>query len=83
VRVASISVILFLIGVDRIDVKGMRRVFALRRSEFWVAQITTGMVVVVGVKQGIVLAIVLSLIDHTRRGYRPRNLVLTPTSLGT
>jgi len=32
--------------------------------------------VFVGVEQGIVLAIVLSLFDHTRRGYRPKNTVL-------
>src|SRR5215510_16516492 len=40
------------------------------------------MVVFVGVEQGILLAIVLSLIDHTRRGYRPKNVVLVPGELG-
>ena len=36
----------------------------------------------VGVEQGIILAIVLSLIDHTRRGYRPKNAVLVPAESG-
>jgi len=79
---AVLSAVVFLIGVDLIDLKGMRSIFAQRRSEFWVALITTLMVVFVGVEQGIILAIVLSLIDHTRRGYRPKNVVLVPTELG-
>jgi hypothetical protein len=38
--------------------------------------VTTLTVVIVGVEQGILLAIVLSLVDHTRYGYRPKNAVL-------
>jgi MFS superfamily sulfate permease-like transporter len=60
----------------------MQRIFSERRSEFWVALITALMVVFVGVEQGILLAIVLSLIDHTRRGYRPKNAVLVPAESG-
>jgi SulP family sulfate permease len=80
---AVLSAVVFLIGIDLIDLKGMRSVYAQRRSEFWVALITTLMVVFVGVEQGILLAIVLSLIDHTRRGYRPKNIVLVPAGSGT
>ena len=79
---AVLSAIVFLIGIDLIDIKGMRSVFEQRRSEFWVALITALMVVFVGVEQGIILAIVLSLIDHTRRGYRPKNVVLVPAESG-
>ncbi len=79
---AVLSAVVFLIGVDLIDVKGMRSIFSQRRSEFWVALITMLMVVLVGVEQGIILAIVLSLIDHTRRGYRPKNVVLVPAASG-
>jgi SulP family sulfate permease len=79
---AVLSAIVFLIGVDLIDVKGMRSIYEQRRSEFWVALITALMVVFVGVEQGIILAIVLSLIDHTRRGYRPKNVVLVPSETG-
>jgi SulP family sulfate permease len=60
----------------------MRSIFEQRLSEFWVALITAFMVVFVGVEQGILLAIVLSLIDHTRRGYRPRNALLVPNTTG-
>jgi MFS superfamily sulfate permease-like transporter len=79
---AALSAIVFLIGIDLIDIKGMRGIFAQRRSEFWVALITALVVVLVGVEQGIILAIVLSLIDHTRRGYRPKNVVLMPAVSG-
>ena len=79
---AVLSAVVFLIGLDLIDINGMKRIFDQRRSEFWVALITAAMVVFVGVEQGIILAIVLSLIDHTRRGYRPKNVVLVPSESG-
>jgi len=80
---AVLSAVVFLIGVDLIDVKGMRDILRARPWEFWVALITTLIVVLVGVEQGILLAIVLSLIVHTRHGYRPKNLVLVPGESGT
>jgi SulP family sulfate permease len=75
---AALSAIVFLIGVGLIDLAGMRRVFEQRRSEFWLALVTALTVVFVGVEQGILLAIALSLVDHTRHGYRPKNAVLVP-----
>ena len=80
---AVLSAIVFLIGIELIDIKGMYRIFLQRRSEFWVALITALIVVFVGVEQGILLAIVLSLIDHTRRGYRPKNYLLVPAGPNT
>jgi SulP family sulfate permease len=79
---AVLAAVVFLIGIDLIDLRGMRNIFVQRRSEFWVALITALMVVFVGVEQGILLAIVLSLIDHTRRGYRPKNAVLVRSGTG-
>ena len=79
---AALSAIVFLIGIGLIDIAGMRKVFAQRRSEFWVALITALTVVIVGVEQGILLAIALSLIEHTRHGYRPKNSVLVPDASG-
>jgi SulP family sulfate permease len=79
---AVLSAIVFLIGVDLVDIKGMYSIYTQRRSEFWVALITALMVVFVGVEQGILLAIALSLIEHTRHGYRPRNALITPGGSG-
>ncbi|MGD0958419.1 MAG: SulP family inorganic anion transporter [Methylomonas sp.] len=77
-----LSAVVFLIGIDLIDVKGMHSIFVRRRSEFWVALATALMVVFIGVEQGILFAIVLSLIVHTRRGYRPKNALLVPSESG-
>jgi len=79
---AALSAIVFLIGIGLINLAGMRRVYEQRRAEFWVALATTLTVVVVGVQQGILLAIALSLIEHTRYGYRPKNAVLVPGESG-
>jgi len=73
---AVLSAIVFLIGVDLIDLRGMRRVYVQRRSEFWIAAITAVTVAFVGVEQGILLAMVLSLVEHTRHGYHPKNALL-------
>ncbi|MGC2423303.1 MAG: SulP family inorganic anion transporter [Nitrospirota bacterium] len=71
-----LSAVVFLIGIELIDVKGMRKIWVQRPSEFWVALITAIVVVVAGVEQGIILAMVLSLIEHVRRSYRSRNVVI-------
>ena len=79
---AVLAAIVFLIGVELVDVKGMRRIFHERPYEFWVALITAASVVFVGVEQGILLAILLSLIIHTRHGYKPKNTLLMTTQDG-
>jgi SulP family sulfate permease len=56
-----------------IDVRGMRAILRERPWEFWVALLTTTVVVGWGVGEGIVLAMSLSLVAHTRHGYRPKN----------
>jgi MFS superfamily sulfate permease-like transporter len=79
---AVLSSIVFLIGVELVDIQGMRRVRFARPREFWVALFTAAVVVVVGVEQAIVVAMALSLISHTRRGYDPHNSVLVPSPRG-
>ncbi len=79
---AALSAVVFLIGVKLIDVKGLATIFRQARSEFWVAVATATVVVVIGVEQGIIFAMVLSLVDHTRRGYRPKNSVIVKTDTG-
>ena len=73
---AVLSAIVFLVAVKMIDVRGMRRIFIEARAEFWVALLTAATVVVIGVEQGILLAMVLSLLDHVRRGYRGNNAII-------
>ncbi len=76
--IAVLSSVVFLIGVELVDVRGMRAILAVRRDEFLIAALTGAAVVFVGVEQGIVLAIVLSILDHLRYSYNPRNIVLLP-----
>lgn len=74
---AVLAAVVFLIGVELVDIDGMRGIWAVRKDEFVIAAATAAMVVVLGVEQGVVLAIVLSILDYVRRGYRPsRNLVI-------
>ena len=74
---AVLSSVVFLIGVKLIDIKGMREILQLRKGEFNVALATAIVVVVIGVEQGIILAIVLSLLLHVRRHYAPVDRVIT------
>jgi sulfate permease, SulP family len=79
---AVLASIVFLIGVELVDVTGMKRVYRSRLDEFVVAAITAAAVVIAGVEQGIVLAIVLSVIDHLRVGYHPNDTYVIPTPSG-
>jgi high affinity sulfate transporter 1 len=72
----ALAAIIFRIGFDLVNVGALREIYAARRSEFWIALVTALVVVFVGVEQSILLAIVLSLLDHTRQGYRPHNALL-------
>jgi SulP family sulfate permease len=73
---AVLSAVVFLIGIELVDYFGMRKIYAQRKAEFWVALITALVVIFIGVEQGILLAIVLSILFHTRHGYKPKNSVL-------
>jgi sulfate permease, SulP family len=75
---AVLAAVVFYIGVELIDITGMRSILVQRRSEFWVALITAATVVFIGVEAAIFLAIVLSLLEHVRYGYQPKNAVLAP-----
>lgn len=75
---AVLAAIVFLIGLKLIDIQGMRAIFSTHREEFYLALVTTATVVFIGVKEGIVLAIILSLILHVRHSYRPHSAIIIP-----
>jgi sulfate permease, SulP family len=79
---AALAAVVFLIAVELIDVKGLRRIRACRKREFAVALLTTVAVVALGVEEGIVLAIVASIVDHLRHSYSPFNSVLVKSPAG-
>jgi high affinity sulfate transporter 1 len=79
---AALAAVVFVIAVELIDLRGMRRILAIRKHEFAVALLTMAAVVVLGVEYGIVLAIIASIIDHLRHSYHPLNCVLVKSAEG-
>jgi len=73
---AVLAGIVFLIGLSLVDIAGMRIVAKARRSEFVIALVTAIVVCAVGVEQGIILAIVVSILDLVRRQYKPKDFVV-------
>lgn len=80
---AVLGAIVFLVGFDLIDVPGLRGIWQARRSEFVIAALTAIVVFAVGVQEGIVLAVVLSILEMVRRQYRPKELVVGVNHDGT
>jgi high affinity sulfate transporter 1 len=79
---AALAAVVFLIGVELVDVRGIRRLLRVRRHEFAVAVITAVAVVGLSITGGIVVAVIASIIDHLRHSYRPRNSVLVKSAAG-
>jgi MFS superfamily sulfate permease-like transporter len=74
--------IVFAIGVGMVDLGRLRDIRRESPGEFTLAIVTTATVVVVGVEQGILLAIALSLFRHVRHSYRPHTTMLVPEGQG-
>src|SRR5260370_22828745 len=68
--------------MELVDVAGMRHILACRRHEFAIALLTAAAVVVLGVEEGIALAVIASVIDHLRPSYHPLNSVLVKSPTG-
>jgi MFS superfamily sulfate permease-like transporter len=73
---AVLASVVFVIGIELVDLGGMRAVMRLRIDEFLIAVLTAAVVVFVGVEQAIVLAIIISIINHLRFSYKPNDSVL-------
>ncbi|MGH9562147.1 MAG: STAS domain-containing protein, partial [Terracidiphilus sp.] len=74
--------IVFTIAVGMIDVARMRDIRRESPGEFHLAVVTAAAVVALGVEQGILLAIILSLFRHVRHSYRPHTMMLEPDAAG-
>jgi high affinity sulfate transporter 1 len=73
---AVLAAIVFHIGVKLIDYRGLAEIQRSKPREFALALVTAATVVIFGVEQGIILAVVLSLLQHVRHSYRPQTGVL-------
>jgi high affinity sulfate transporter 1 len=74
--------IVFTIAIGMIDMKGLRAIRGESPGEFLLAVFTAASVVVIGVEQGILMAVVLSLLRHVRNSYHPHTNVLTRLTSG-
>ena len=79
---AVLAAIVFLIGIKLIDYRGLAEIQRVKPAEFAVALVTAATVVIFGVEQGIILAVVLSLLQHVRRSYRPQTAVVVRDATG-
>src|SRR5215470_11538297 len=73
---AVLAAIVFLVGVKLIDYRGLAEIRRSTPREFALALFTAATVVTLGVETGIILAVVLSLLQHVRHSYRPLTGVL-------
>jgi SulP family sulfate permease len=77
-----LAAIVFTIAVGMIDVSCLRDIRRESPGEFYLALTTAATVVAIGVEQGILLAIALSLFRHVRHSYRPHTMMLAPDPTG-
>jgi len=77
-----LGALVFTIAVGLVDVRGLRDIGRESPGELHLALLTAAVVVGLGVEQGIVLAMVLSLLRHVRHSYRPHTAVLVHDERG-
>jgi sulfate permease, SulP family len=73
-----LAAIVFTIAIGMIDIGSLRSIRRESSDEFLLAVVTAAAVVAIGVEQGILLAIALSLMAHVRHSYRPHAMMLVP-----
>jgi MFS superfamily sulfate permease-like transporter len=73
-----LAAIVFTIALGMIDVGKLRDIRRESPGEFYLSIATAATVVAVGVEQGILLAIALSLFRHVRHSYEPHTMMLVP-----
>jgi len=77
-----LAAIVFTIAIGLIDVKSLRDIRAESPGEFKLAIVTAAAVALVGLEQGVLLAVVVSLLRHVRHSYEPHTMVLAPDPTG-
>jgi sulfate permease, SulP family len=74
--------IVFTIAVGMVNVQALSDIRRESPGEFLLALFTAAAVPAIGVEQGILLAIALSLVRHVRHSYQPHTMVLAPGVTG-
>jgi sulfate permease, SulP family len=71
-----LAAIVFAIAIGMVDVATLRAMRLESPGEFKLAVVTAAAVAIIGVEQGVLPAIMLSLFRHVRQSYRPHTAVL-------
>jgi high affinity sulfate transporter 1 len=74
--------IVFTVALRMMDVRGLREIRRESPGEFNLAVGTAVAVVAIGLEQGILIAMVLSLLRHVRHSYRPHSTLLASIASG-
>jgi SulP family sulfate permease len=77
-----LAAVVFTIAVGLVDLAGLAAIRRESPGEFALAVVTAAAVALIGVEQGILLAIALSLLRHVRHSYRPHTMLLAPDTAG-
>jgi MFS superfamily sulfate permease-like transporter len=77
-----LGAVVFTIAIRLIDVRGLRAIRRESPGEFYLAVTTAAIVVLVGVEQGILLAMALSLLRIVRHSYHPHTAVVVKDQKG-
>ena len=78
-----LGALVFLVALRMIDLRSLRAIRKESLGEFWLAVVTAVFVVVAGVEQGIVLAMIMSLLRIVHHSYHPRSGVMLSENDGT
>jgi len=78
---AVLAAIVFTIAIGLIDLKTLWSIRRESIGEFGLACVTAAAVILIGVEQGILISVALSLVRHVRHSYRPHTMVLS-SSIG-
>jgi len=80
--ICVLGAIVFTIAVRLVDLRGLNDLHRKSPREWILALVTAASVVLFGVEDGILLALVLSLLQHVRHSYKPSIAVKTQTADG-
>lgn len=72
----ALAAIVITASISLFDLKALRRLYAMRRSEFALAVVCALGVILVGVLEGIVIAVILAVVQFFERSWRPYAAIL-------
>ncbi|BDZ70083.1 SulP family inorganic anion transporter [Methanobacterium petrolearium] len=79
---ATLAAIVFLIGLEMVDITSLKAIYREMPAEFVLAIITFMTVVLAGVLWGVIVSVIISLILHLSHSYRPNNSILIRNEKG-